>query len=271
MDKHSSLLQKFVNYGEKKFYNIGPWAQCYKTFLSINLQIFVIRQSVCISQTFNPRLLFMGKARSLPQSGVPERFFNTVGSCFTIKHKTRLERLARDKDSSLLQKYVDYSCKTFYSTSSSYQVNPLAQRFLVRNNFSDALNSTLSTDKHSSLFRTLLNYGQKSLITLAPELNLGPRQEVDHPVLQVLPKIQQTLNTCNLRFSGRAPASSTQGRGFDSASGEIKRWRVSKQNLLIGIVFSNSLIVKLFITSVRNSGTCQGQSLQLVGLIRKSL
>jgi hypothetical protein len=24
MDKRSSLLQKFVNYGEKKFYNIGP-------------------------------------------------------------------------------------------------------------------------------------------------------------------------------------------------------------------------------------------------------
>jgi hypothetical protein len=25
MDMHSSLLQKFVNYGQKKFYNIGPW------------------------------------------------------------------------------------------------------------------------------------------------------------------------------------------------------------------------------------------------------
>jgi hypothetical protein len=25
VDKHSSLLRKFVNYGEKKFYNIGPW------------------------------------------------------------------------------------------------------------------------------------------------------------------------------------------------------------------------------------------------------
>jgi hypothetical protein len=24
MDKHSSLLRKFVNYGEKKFYNIRP-------------------------------------------------------------------------------------------------------------------------------------------------------------------------------------------------------------------------------------------------------
>ncbi len=25
-DKHSSLLQKFINYGQKKFYNIGPRA-----------------------------------------------------------------------------------------------------------------------------------------------------------------------------------------------------------------------------------------------------
>jgi len=25
MNKHSSLLPKFVNYGLKKFYNIGPW------------------------------------------------------------------------------------------------------------------------------------------------------------------------------------------------------------------------------------------------------
>jgi len=25
MDKHYSLLQTFVNYGCKKFYNFGPW------------------------------------------------------------------------------------------------------------------------------------------------------------------------------------------------------------------------------------------------------
>jgi hypothetical protein len=27
LDKHSSLLQKFVNCERKKFYNIGPWVQ----------------------------------------------------------------------------------------------------------------------------------------------------------------------------------------------------------------------------------------------------
>ncbi len=33
--KHSNLLRKFVNYGQKKFYNIGPSAQFLKTFLSV--------------------------------------------------------------------------------------------------------------------------------------------------------------------------------------------------------------------------------------------
>jgi hypothetical protein len=47
MDKHSSLLQKFVNNGQNKFYNIGPRAQRYKTFYSHNLQIYVINQSFC--------------------------------------------------------------------------------------------------------------------------------------------------------------------------------------------------------------------------------
>jgi hypothetical protein len=39
---HSSLLRKFVNYGRKKFYNFGTWAQCYKTFFARNLWIFII-------------------------------------------------------------------------------------------------------------------------------------------------------------------------------------------------------------------------------------
>jgi hypothetical protein len=35
----------------------------------------------------------------------------------THKHQTRLEKLARDKHSSLLLKSVKYVCKKFYSTS----------------------------------------------------------------------------------------------------------------------------------------------------------
>jgi hypothetical protein len=34
-EKYSSLLQKFVIYGQKKFYNIGPRSQIYKTFFNI--------------------------------------------------------------------------------------------------------------------------------------------------------------------------------------------------------------------------------------------
>jgi len=32
-DKHSILLGIFLNYANKKIYNIGPMCQCYKTFL----------------------------------------------------------------------------------------------------------------------------------------------------------------------------------------------------------------------------------------------
>ncbi len=45
-DKNSSLLHKLVNYGHRKFHNIGSWAQCYKTFFVRKLRIFVISQSV---------------------------------------------------------------------------------------------------------------------------------------------------------------------------------------------------------------------------------
>ncbi len=41
-NKHSSLVRKSVNHGQKRFYNIGPAAHCHKTFFVRNLQIFVI-------------------------------------------------------------------------------------------------------------------------------------------------------------------------------------------------------------------------------------
>jgi len=39
--KHSSLSQTFINYGRKKFYNIGHWAQCYETFYGRELETVV--------------------------------------------------------------------------------------------------------------------------------------------------------------------------------------------------------------------------------------
>jgi hypothetical protein len=52
------------------------------------------------------------------------------GNCgLTNKHSNRLEKLARDKHSSLLQKSVNYGCKKLYSTGprlESLRTNALA-------------------------------------------------------------------------------------------------------------------------------------------------
>ncbi len=43
---------KIHNYGCKKLYEIGPRAQCYKSFFVCDLRIFLISQSVCPWQVF---------------------------------------------------------------------------------------------------------------------------------------------------------------------------------------------------------------------------
>jgi hypothetical protein len=58
----------------------------------------------------------MGKARSLPWSGAPER----VGSGLTCKNKTRLERLAGNKRFTILQKSVYYGRKNFREQALGY-------------------------------------------------------------------------------------------------------------------------------------------------------
>ncbi len=45
-------MQRLVNYGHKKFFNIGPWAQCFETFYGRNLRVFVISESVYPWQAF---------------------------------------------------------------------------------------------------------------------------------------------------------------------------------------------------------------------------
>jgi hypothetical protein len=59
--------------------------------------------------------MFVDEARSLPQSGTPERGFTLVGSGLTHKHWTRLEKLARDKHSIILRKSINYGQKKFYN------------------------------------------------------------------------------------------------------------------------------------------------------------
>ncbi len=87
--------------------------QCYKTFFVHNLRIFVISQSVCLGNPFQPSLMFACKAEAYPS----EALFrcSTLGQApgLTRKHQTRLQKLARDKHSNLLQKSVNYRQKSF--------------------------------------------------------------------------------------------------------------------------------------------------------------
>ncbi len=75
--------------------NTGTWTQCYKTFLSV------------IDGFFNEARLF-----------VLASIYRLV-SCFRVrpepthKHQTRLEKLARDKHSSLIKKSANYGQKSF--------------------------------------------------------------------------------------------------------------------------------------------------------------
>jgi hypothetical protein len=50
--------------------------------------------------------MFVGKARSLPKNGAPERSFTQVGPDLARKLKTWLERPAKIKHSSLLPKLI---------------------------------------------------------------------------------------------------------------------------------------------------------------------
>ncbi len=56
---------------------------------------------------------FVGKAKSLPWSGAPERYFILLSSSFTHKWDTWLKRPVRDKHSSLLQTFVNYGREKF--------------------------------------------------------------------------------------------------------------------------------------------------------------
>jgi hypothetical protein len=49
---------------------------------------------------FEPSLMFIGKARSLPKSGEPKMCFARAGSGLIHKHLTRLESPNKDKYSS---------------------------------------------------------------------------------------------------------------------------------------------------------------------------
>ncbi len=45
------------------FYNIGPWAQCYKTFYFRNLEMYV---NVFLGGPFQPGIMFASNAGAYP-------------------------------------------------------------------------------------------------------------------------------------------------------------------------------------------------------------
>jgi hypothetical protein len=69
-----------------------------------------------VAGLFQPSLMFVGKARSLPYSGEPESFFTQVGSGLSHKHWAsleRLERLARGQTLELIIDICNYRCIFF--------------------------------------------------------------------------------------------------------------------------------------------------------------
>ncbi len=63
--KHSSFLWKFVNYVRKKFYNIVPMFQSYKTFYG-KLQIFEKARVFASGKPFHDSIVFAGKLGAYP-------------------------------------------------------------------------------------------------------------------------------------------------------------------------------------------------------------
>ena len=92
------------------------WCQNYETFFSHNLRMFVrcsISISICLRQSFQPSLISSGKARDYP-SEPPFRFFTLEQA---PGYPTQLERLTRDKYSSLLRTLA-YTKKFFMTFAS---------------------------------------------------------------------------------------------------------------------------------------------------------
>ncbi len=147
MNKHSSLLQKFVNYDRKTFYNYYSWAQCYKKFYGRNLLIFILIKSVCYHM---------------------------------------LKNLVRDKHSSLFRKFVNYGRKIFYNYYSwgqcykTFSVRDL-RIFVISQSVCQTIPEKLTNDKHSSLLRKSVNYGHKKFY------NIEPWPEVNDTEKQVNP------------------------------------------------------------------------------------
>ncbi len=75
-------------------------------------------ECLSLAKPLQLRLMFVGKARGLPQSGTPERCFTWVGSGLTRKNKDYVREACEGQTLQLITKYVNYGCNKFYSTGS---------------------------------------------------------------------------------------------------------------------------------------------------------
>ena len=100
-DKQSSLLWKFVSYGRKKFYNIDPRSQCYKTFFTRNLQMLIISKSLCHCKAFAVRSELTWV--NLCKIGRLLALITLSGKAYQGQKQT------------LLQILLNYYCKKFYN------------------------------------------------------------------------------------------------------------------------------------------------------------
>ncbi len=80
--------------------NYVHWTICcqrYITFYYRNLRIFVINQGACPWQTFLLSIMFVGKARSRPYDGAPERCFPWVDPGLSLNVALGKGRFAKEK------------------------------------------------------------------------------------------------------------------------------------------------------------------------------
>ncbi len=84
-----------------------------ETFYCRNLRIFVISQTVRPWQAFPVQSNVCGQGQGPTLEWSTSKVVHLGRLCLTHKHQTRLERLSRDKHSSLLRKSVIYGRKQF--------------------------------------------------------------------------------------------------------------------------------------------------------------
>jgi hypothetical protein len=92
---------------------VATRTQCYITFYDHNLQMFV-KKLECLSLTNLSRLVWCFRVR-LGRTQAPGQ-----GPSITHKHWTRLERLSRNQQSSLLCIFINYGSKRFKTLSGQF-------------------------------------------------------------------------------------------------------------------------------------------------------